>query len=502
METANNEYVLQLKEICKSFPGAKALDRINFNLKPGEVHALLGENGAGKSTLIKIITGAYQNDSGIITLFGKDIRFKDAIEAQDLGISAVYQEFNLVPQLNTYENIFLRKQPQKGIVVKRIDKSYMKQKSTELLRELGISFDINLPIRTLSVAYQQMIEIAKALVWDAKIMIFDEPTAVLTEEETQQLFKVIRRLKEKGVGVIYISHRMEEIFQIADRVTILRDGEYIDTFDMHTDEVTVETLIAKMVGRQLVEQFPKIQLPKGEEILRVEGLSCEGRFSDVSFSLYKGEILGLTGLVGAGRTEVAKTIFGALPRSGGKIFIEDKEADITSPSDAISLGISLAPEDRKSEGLIQILSIEKNIIMANQGRFSSGGVFNASKIKEACSQMIKSMNIKTDSASKQVKYLSGGNQQKVVLAKWLVANSKVVIFDEPTRGIDVGAKVEVYNLINDLVKNGVGVIMISSELPEVLGMSDRILVMHEGKLTAHLDGKEATQELIMKYATI
>lgn len=497
----NNEYILELNKVKKVYPGVVALNNVDLNLRPGEVHVLLGENGAGKSTLIKIITGAIKPDGGEIILNGKRIRLNSPIHAQKMGVSAVYQEFNLIPHLDAAKNIFLRKQPIKGKLIKYINKQEMYEKSNQLLSELGVKLDIKLPVKHLSVAYQQMVEIAKALIWDAKIVIFDEPTAVITEEESQQLFRVINRLKEKGVAVIYISHRLEEIYEIGDRVTILRDGEFVDLLDLNKEKVDIDTIINKMVGRNVDEKFPKAKAEVGEEILRVENISCEGKFKDISFSLKKGEILGIAGLVGAGRTEIAKSIFGADPITQGQIYFENKKVQINSPSDAIQLGISLAPEDRKTEGLIQIMSIEKNMIMANQKNYVKNGIFIKRKIKKDCNQMVDIMRIATSGLDKQVKHLSGGNQQKVVLAKWLIANSKVVIFDEPTRGIDVGAKVEVYELMNELVKNGVGIIMISSELPEILGMSDRLIVLHEGKMTAEMNVENATQDRVLKFAT-
>lgn len=499
--TKNSEYILELNKVKKIFPGVVALNNVDFNLKPGEVHVLLGENGAGKSTLIKIITGAIKHDGGEVVLNGEVIKLNSPIHAQKMGVSAVYQEFNLIPHLDAAKNIFLRKQPMKGKLIKYMNKQEMYEKSSRLLNELGINIDIKIPVKHLSVAYQQMVEIAKALIWDAKVVIFDEPTAVITEEESQQLFSVINRLKEKGVAVIYISHRLEEIYEIGDRVTILRDGEFVDMLDLNKTKVDIDTIINKMVGRNLDEKFPKIKADIGEEILRVEKISCEGKFKDISFSLRKGEILGIAGLVGAGRTEIAKAIFGADPISEGQIYFENKKVQIKSPSNAIELGISLAPEDRKTEGLVQIMSIEKNMIMANQKNYVKTGIFINKKIKEDCNQMVSKMRIATSGLDKQVKHLSGGNQQKVVLAKWLIANSKVVIFDEPTRGIDVGAKVEVYQLMNELVKNGVGIIMISSEMPEILGMSDRLIVLHEGKMTAELDVENATQDKVLKFAT-
>jgi len=499
-ETIQDEYVLEMRHIRKEFPGVLALKDVDFTLKKGEVHALLGENGAGKSTLIKIITGAYKSDGGEVKLYGESLKIDDPITAQNYGISAVYQEFNLIPYLDAAQNIYLRKQPLVGKKLKFIDKKTMYENSERMLKELGININVKIPVRNLSVAYQQMVEIAKALVWNSKIIIFDEPTAVITEEESEKLFKVIRTLKEKGVAIIYISHRLEELNLIGDRATILRDGEHIDTFDIEKDNVDIDAIIRKMVGRDLVEKFPKVKVPVGEEILSVEHLTGD-RFKDISFQLHRGEILGITGLVGAGRTEIVKAIFGDGRIISGDIFFNGKKVKIKDPTDAIKLGISLVPEDRKNEGLVQILSIENNIILANQRRFLKGALFSNSKIKKACNDMVGKMRIVTSGLDKQVKFLSGGNQQKVVLAKWLTAYSQVVIFDEPTRGIDVGAKVEVYNLMNQLVENGVGIIMISSELPEVLGMSDRIIVLYEGKMTAELMTNEADQDRILKFAT-
>ncbi len=498
---AKMKCIFELKQISKAFPGVLALDKVDFALRSGEVHVLLGENGAGKSTLIKIMTGAFQHDSGEIYFDGEKTKISDPIHAQRLGISAVYQEFNLIPHLDAAMNIFVRKQPMKGKLIKYMNKQEMYQKSEQILSDLGVKIDIRLPVKHLSVAYQQMVEIAKALIWDAKVVIFDEPTAVITEEESHQLFKVINRLKKRGVAIVYISHRLEEIYEIGDKVTILRDGKFIDMIDLNKNKVDVDTIISKMVGRALDEKFPKIKVAHADEILRVEHISCGDKFQDVSFSLRKGQILGIAGLVGAGRTEVAKAIFGADPITDGEIFFEGKKVKIKSPLQAIRLGISLAPEDRKTEGLVQILSIKDNMIMANQERFIRNGVFLKKKIYQECADMVNKMQIATSDIYKQVKQLSGGNQQKVVLAKWLIANSKVVIFDEPTRGIDVGAKIEVYQLMNELVANGVAIIMISSELPEILGMSDRIIVLKEGRLTAELDINEATQDKILKHAT-
>ena len=493
--------LLKMSGIYKDFPGVRALKNINFNLMAGEVHVLLGENGAGKSTLIKILTGAQQYSKGKIELYGKEVNFTSPLQAQYSKINAVYQEFNLIPHLDAAHNIFLRKQPLKGKLLPIIDKKKIYSESKKILKTMGVDIDIHVPVKNLSVAYQQIIEIAKALAWESKIIIFDEPTAVITEEESKHLFALINKLKEKGTAIIYISHRLEEISQIGDRITILRDGEYIDTMKIIDNYVDIDSIIKKMVGRELTEQFPKTEKKITEEILRVENLSSHKRFNNISFNLRKGEILGIAGLVGAGRTEIAKAIFGAEPAASGKIFINDKQIEIKTPAAAIRNGVSLIPEDRKNEGLIQLLSIEQNMIMSNQRRFLKNGIFSKKQIKTDCLTKCEEMRIVTNSLEKQVKFLSGGNQQKVVIAKWLLANSKIVIFDEPTRGIDVGAKVEVYNLINQLVKEGVGVIMISSELPEILGMSDRIIVLHEGRIMAELSPENTTQEQILKFAS-
>ena len=496
-----SEYVLELHQICKAFTGVRALHNIDFTLKAGEVHVLLGENGAGKSTLIKILTGAYQLDSGTIKLSGNPVEITDAIAAQNFGISAVYQEFNLIPQLDAGMNIFLHNPALKGKFIRRIDRNTIYKKSKELIHSLGVDLDVTVPVNKLSVSYQQIVEIAKALALNAKILIFDEPTASITEEETQRLLKIILRLKEQGTGIIYISHRLEDIYQIGDRATILRDGEYVDTVDLKNEPADMDSIIKKMVGRNLEDKFPKVHMEVTDELLRVENISCTGKFEGMNFSLYRGEILGIAGLVGAGRTEVAKAIFGEYPITSGKIYLMGKQVSIRSPSDAIKMGITLAPEDRRNEGLVQLLSIRQNIIMPSESRYSSNGVLKLKKIKAVCDNMVSRMRISTNSLEKQVRYLSGGNQQKVVLAKWMVANSKIMILDEPTRGIDVGAKVEVYHLLNEMVQSGIGILIISSELPEVLGMCDRIIVMHEGRQKVILKRQEATQELILRYAT-
>ncbi|NPV53930.1 MAG: sugar ABC transporter ATP-binding protein [Firmicutes bacterium] len=489
-----------MKDITKRFPGVLALNKVRFQLRRGEVHVLLGENGAGKSTLIKILTGAYKPDEGTILLRGEEIRIDNPAHAQALGISAVYQEFNLIPHLDAGKNIFLGREPLKEDVVKIIDKRAIYERSSNLLESLGAKIDPRIPVKRLGVASQQMVEIAKALAANAEILVLDEPTAVLTEEETERLFSVVRNLTARGVAVIYISHRLEEVAQIGDRATVFRDGEYVATVDLKGADIDIDYLIQLMVGRRLDEKFPKARVEPGCEVLRVTNLSRKGVLHDISFSLRSGEILGLAGLVGAGRTELARAIFGADPIDGGEIYVEGRLVRIRSPRDAIALQIGLAPEDRKTEGLVQLLPVDRNIILASAGRVSHRGILNLRRQSEVSWDLVRSLRIVTPNLKQKVMYLSGGNQQKVVLAKWLASQSRIIIFDEPTRGIDVGAKVEVYQLMNELVRRGVGIIMISSELPEILAMSDRILVLHEGRITAELTREEATQEKILRYA--
>lgn len=494
-------FLLRMSGIYKSFAGIKALDNVSFDLRSGEVNVLLGENGAGKSTLIKIITGAYTLDAGSVWLYGQEYRCKSAIEAQRMGISAVYQEFNLMPKMKVYENIFISNKITKNNPLRTLDRKEMIRQSEKLLAELGATFSATETVGNLGVAQRQMVEIAKALSLNARLIIFDEPSAVLTEMEIRQLMAVIRKLKAEGMGIIYISHRLEEIFQIGDRVTILRDGKNVDVLDLNACQVTVDDCICRMVGRTLKEKFPKCSFERGEEILRVEHLSSPGRFEDISFTLNRGEILSMAGLVGAGRTEVAKTIFGVYLASSGKVYLNGRELHIREPWDAIMSGISLLPEDRKDEGLVQKLSIESNMIMVDYKKFQKRGVFRKTLKQKYCLEMAEKLRLNTRNMQLKVSSLSGGNQQKVSLGKWLFGDCKVIILDEPTRGVDVGAKVEIYNAMNNLVRQGIGVIMISSEMPEILGMSDRIIVMCEGHKTAELSREAATQEIIMKYAT-
>ncbi len=489
--------ILQMIGITKQFPGVLALDNVDFEVERGEIHALVGENGAGKSTLLKILAGALAMDKGRILLDGKPLHFSSPLDAINMGIAVIYQEFNLVPYLSAGENIFLGREPRKfnGFV----DFKTLHTKAQAILDRIGANFSSREIVSRLSVAQQQMTEIAKALSQNAQIIAMDEPTSALTEREVEHLFEIIRGLKEEGVAIIFVSHRLEEVFQIAERITVLRDGKYVGT--KRIEETNRDEVITMMVGREIKEKIPKRPAPIGEEILRVEGLTRKGVFSDISFSLHRGEVLGLAGLVGSGRTEIARAIFGADPLDGGKIYLEGKEVRIRSPQDAIRLGIGLLTEDRKRYGLVLPLTIRENTSLANLMEVATRGFINFPKERAVAKRFVEELAIKTPSIEQIARNLSGGTQQKLVLAKWLFTKSKVLIFDEPTRGIDVGAKVEIYELMNQLAERGVGIIMISSELPEVLGMSDRILVIHEGKIAGELTREEATQEKIMHLAT-
>lgn len=489
--------ILQMVGITKQFPGVLALDNVSFEVERGEIHALVGENGAGKSTLLKILAGALTMDKGTILLEGKPIHFTSPLDAIKMGIAVIYQEFNLVPYLSAGENIFLGREPRKfnGFV----DFRTLHAKAQEILDRIGANFSSREIVSHLSVAQQQMTEIAKALSQNAQVIAMDEPTSALTEREVEHLFEIVRNLKEEGVAIIFVSHRLEEVFQIADRITVLRDGKYVGTKNI--GETNRDEVITMMVGREIKEKIPKRPAPIGEEIFRVVGLTRRGVFSDISFTLHKGEILGCAGLVGSGRTEIARAIFGADPLDSGKIYLEGKEVRIRSPQDAIRLGIGLLTEDRKRYGLVLPMTVRENTTLANLMEVAMRGFINFSKERAVAKRFVDELAIKTPSLEQIARNLSGGTQQKLVLAKWLFTKSKVLIFDEPTRGIDVGAKVEIYELMNQLAERGVGIIMISSELPEVLGMSDRILVIHEGKIAGELKREEATQEKIMHLAT-
>jgi len=492
--------LLEMSGITKRFPGVLALDEVRFDLESGEVHVLLGENGAGKSTLIKILSGVYQKNAGEILIDGQPVEIQNPHHAQKLGISTIYQELNLIPQLDIARNVFLGREPMRVPAIEWIDYGTMYRETRQILDKLGVDLNPRTIVRDLGVAQQQMVEFAKALSFESRIMIMDEPTAALTEQEIQELFAIIRNLQEQGVGIIYISHRLQELSQVGNRVTVLRDGAFMGTTNL--SEVTVDELIAMMVGRDLDEKFPKVEVERGEEALRVEGLNQEGVLYDINLVAHRGEIIGIAGLMGAGRTEMAQTIFGITKPDSGRILIDGQEVTINSPRDAIEHGLAYLPEDRKGHGLVLLMSVANNIIMAGADSLSTGIIIKEREKTRAVDEYIRLLNIRTPSSKQQVQYLSGGNQQKVVLAKWLLSQAKIMMFDEPTRGVDVGAKVEVYQLMNELIKQGAAIIMISSELPEILAMSDRILVMREGSLVKEFPNpKEVTEELVLGYAT-
>lgn len=489
-----------MRAIEKSFPGVKALDKCKFDLKKGEVHALVGENGAGKSTLMKVLTGVYKEDAGEILHKGKTVKINSPKKAQDLGISIIYQELNLMPHLTVAENVFIGREEKKHNFF--VDKQKLNQKTKDFLEMLNINLDPQAKVQDLTVAKQQMVEIIKALSYQSEVLIMDEPTASLTDSEIEDLFRIVKRLRNEGVGIIYISHRLEELKQISDRITVMRNGNYIDT--IATDDAEIDNIINMMVGREVYEtSSAKSSKNENEVILEVKNLTREGFFSDINFKLKKGEILGMSGLVGAGRTEVARAIFGADKIDSGEIYVHGKQVDIDSPSKSVKLGIGYLSEDRKRYGLALGRDVATNIVLANMGKYINKFRFmKKNKIKKHAQNQVEQLKIKTPSLKQDVKNLSGGNQQKVVIGKWLDRDSEILIFDEPTRGIDVGAKNEIYKLLNSLVEAGKSIIMISSELPEILRMSHRILVMCEGKLTGELDIEEASKEKIMKFATM
>jgi ribose transport system ATP-binding protein len=491
--------LLEMRDITKRFPGVVALDSVSLSVKKGEVHVLVGENGAGKSTLMKILTGAYAKDKGQVFFMGKELYVKNPREALDLGISMIYQETSLVPHLNVAENIYLGREPL--FPSGWLNKSKQYDLTEKILKKLHLRFLPTTPITSLGIAQRRMVEIAKALSADSKIIIMDEPTAALTKVEIDELFSLISQLKKTGISVIYISHRLEEITKIGDSVTVLRDGQKISTSEI--SNVDIPSLIRMMVGRKVDETlYNKEDVKMGEECLRVEGLSRKGRFKDIDFTVKKGEVLGVAGLVGAGRTELVRAIVGADPIDRGKIFIEKKEVKIRSPHDAIFAGIGLLPENRRDDGLALDLSVKDNITLANVTRFTRFGWIRKSNERSESEIYRKDLKIKCQQLNQSVKFLSGGNQQKILIARWLITNTKILIFDEPTRGIDVGTKTEIFGLINQLAKKGVAVIIISSYLPEILTMSDRIMVMREGRITARFERKDANQEKILHYATV
>jgi len=488
--------LLEMRGIEKSFPGVRALRGVSLELNRGEVLALVGENGAGKSTLIKVLGGAHRPDAGEIRIEGRRLEIPSPLAAQEAGVSIIYQEFNLVPDLTVRENIFIgHEECAAGFVRARREQS----RTRELFRKIGMDIDPAARCRELTVAQQQVVEIAKALSVKAKIIVMDEPSATLTREEVRRLFEIIRELKTEGIGIIYISHRLEEVFETADRVMVLRDGEHVGTRPV--SEVSKGKLIEMMVGRPLEAEFPPRNARPGAERLRVENLRWRSVVRDVSFSVRGGEILGVAGLVGAGRTETMRLVFGAETPEHGRIFVDGREAVIRSPRDAIRCGICLLPEDRKGQGLVLIHSVRENFGLPNLDRFLRWGFVDRAREREELKGYIESLRIKVPGTEDPVMNLSGGNQQKVVLAKWLARRADIVLFDEPTRGIDVGAKYEIYLLMRRLAAEGKAVVMVSSELPEILGMSDRIVVMHEGRVTGEItDVENATQEGILALA--
>ncbi|MEA5003144.1 MAG: sugar ABC transporter ATP-binding protein [Christensenella sp.] len=486
--------ILEMKGITKLYPGVVALEDVNFTLKKGEVHALIGENGAGKSTLIKILAGAVKRDGGQVIFNGQEYKNYTPHEAMDMGISVIYQEFNLVPMMSIEENLFFGKEIKKGIFS---DKAEMVKRAKEIFKQLSMDVDPATPVKDLTVAYQQLTEIAKAILNKAKIIVMDEPSATLTNRELKALFELIRRLKAEGTAIIYISHRLEEIFEIADTVTVFRDGQYIDTKPV--SEMNKEMLIRMMVGRELTGTYPCNHTVYDDVVMEVKDLYNE-HVKGASFSLKKGEILGITGLVGAGRTELVRMIFGA-DNYLGDIYVKGKKAKIKSPTDAIRYGISLLPEDRKSQGLLLNMGIDFNLSMIVLKSLTKNGFISSDEEQKIVEEYIRMISIKTPSGKQLVRNLSGGNQQKVVLAKWMATKSDIIIIDEPTRGIDVGAKSEIYELMDRLAGQGKSIIMISSGLPELIGMSDRAIVMHEGEIVGEVSRKELNQEKLLTMAS-
>jgi len=495
-----SEVLVTMEGIEKSFPGVHALADCRFDLRAGEVHALVGENGAGKSTLMKVLAGVYSRDAGQVFFKGRPVDIPNPRAAQDLGISMIHQELNLMPHLTVAQNIFIGREP-RGALKFLLDEKDTNLKTRELLDTLHLKLNPRARVSSLSVAKQQMVEIAKALSLNAEVLIMDEPTAALTEGEIQELFRIIRQLRAKGVGIVYISHRLEELKQISDRITVMRDGRYIDT--VPTPEATIDQIISMMVGRTIYEASPEIpDNGHADVMLEVRNLNRGRALHDISFSLKRGEIVGFAGLMGAGRTEVARAIFGADPIDSGEIYVAGKRVRIKGPSDAVRHGIGYLSEDRKRYGLTLGMDVEENIVLAAFNRFLNWlGFVDRARTRATAERLVEMLSIKTPSIQQKAKNLSGGNQQKLVIAKWLTADTHILIFDEPTRGIDVGAKSEIYKLLNELARQGKSIIMISSELPEVLRMSHRIIVMCEGRITGTLDAADATQEKIMQYAT-
>ena len=491
----SKDYILSLQGISKEFPGVKALDNVSINIERGTIHGLVGENGAGKSTLIKILAGIYQPNAGKVVLDGKDYNFANPIEARKAGVSVVHQEIKLAEPLSVAENMFLGNILMKG---KLVDWKGMRARAQEIVDDLGMDIDINAQVSSLTVARKQIVEIMHAINNNSKILVMDEPSAVLTNRELEVMFRIVRQLREKGITIIYISHRLDEVFDLCDNVSVLRDGQHIDTLPI--GELTRTKLINMMVGREMGQEYPKVQLPIGEAILKVENLNC-GMLKDISFEVKAGEIFGISGLVGAGRTELARAVLGIDKMESGTVTVKGRKVKYRTFSDAIKDGLGLIPEDRKLQGLVQITTVKRNTTMVNPKRILKHGIIDSKLEAALATEYSKKLHVATPSIETEVQYLSGGNQQKVVIAKWLFQESEILFLDEPTRGIDVGAKAEIYRLMTEMVKEGKTVIMISSEMPELLGMCDRIMVMHEGRKMGELMAEEATQEKIMAMCT-
>ena len=498
-------YVLEAKGIMKTFPGVKALQDVDFALEPQEIHALMGENGAGKSTLVKVLTGVYQADGGTNTLGDKVLqRIETTKQAFDLGISVIHQELNLLPHLDVATNIYIGRLPKNALGL--VDWKKVHADADEVLRQVAADFDSHDIVRDLSVSQQQLVEIAKSVSRKAKILFFDEPTSSLTPAEVQNLFRIMRNLKEQGITMVYISHKLDEIEEIADRITVMRDGRKVMTKNMK--DVSMDEIISAMVGGMITNRYPKNYVEIGGPIFEVKDLNRKGVLHDINFTLRSGEILGITGLMGAGRTELARAIFGADPIDSGEIFVEGKKVKIRNVSDAINAGIGLLTEDRKTQGLLLNLSVNDNTAIAALNskkaskKLTARGMLHKKKIRENTELYCKKLQVKTPSIQQKVVNLSGGNQQKVIIGKWLSTDSKILIFDEPTRGIDVGTKAEIYKIMEELAASGVGIIMISTELPETLGISDRVLVMRKGRIVAELDPKKTSEEEIVSYSAM
>ncbi len=495
---ADQKFLLEVKEISKVFPGVLALDKVSFSLKAGSVHALMGENGAGKSTLMKVIAGIYAPDHGSLFLNGQAITLHSPLGALKKGIAMIHQELNLMPHMTVAENVWITREPTNRFGF--IDHRALRQKTLDLFADLDIEIDPDIEIQKLTVANRQMVEIAKAVSWNSDILIMDEPTSALTEKEVERLFAIVNRLREQGKGIIYITHKMNELAMIADDLSIFRDGKYFGTYDAR--KISRDEIIHMMVGREVGQMFPKVEVPIGDVVLSVRNLELDGVFKNVSFDIHSGEILGLAGLVGAGRSNVAETLFGVTPPSRGEIRIHDQVQHIDSPAQALAAGMAFLTEDRKETGCFLMLNLQDNMdtaVLNNQ--YTDYGFVRRKKLSEDCNKMAKRLRVKSPSLLELMQNLSGGNQQKVLVGRWLLTAPGILLLDEPTRGIDVGAKAEIHRLVGELAKQGVAILMISSEMPEVLGMSDRVMVMHEGRVTGILSRKDATQVAVMQLAS-